>query len=303
MSASAVLGDSAFKLFRENHATLCTYSAYNSLTLFKEPTFWFDSSKLARREWQIRKNAEDFSIEKSDIIIAPSRYVKRLVYSLGRRKAKEIVVIPPTTMPFPWIPGDVLEERWKSKIVLYMGRLAKEKNVDILITSLKKVFKCAPEAKVVICGEGPERDNLLRICKEQKLRIRFSEPFVNGAIHFIGVVASKKKERIFKRAMINVCLSSFEGSPVIACEALAAALPSIVTNIPPWQERVTNNKEGLLVKINSNDVETGLSSILSNKDLFIKMSNQAYNTYKKNYLPELIARSRISLYKKIGCKI
>ena len=51
-------------------------------------------------------------------------------------------------------------------VVLFIGRLAKEKSVDIIINSMKELIVKIPNCKLLVVGDGPERENLEALAKE-----------------------------------------------------------------------------------------------------------------------------------------
>ncbi len=50
-----------------------------------------------------------------------------------------------------------------TKVVLYVGRLGREKSVDFLIQSFKHVLSKEPDSVLVLVGDGPDMDNLVKL--------------------------------------------------------------------------------------------------------------------------------------------
>ena len=104
--------------------------------------------------------------------------------------------------------------------VLYVGRLAPRKNVDVL---LKAVERSTAELTVRIAGAGPELERLRAMTDALRIRERVS---------FLGFRAGRDLLTEYQWADVLVMPSSYEGLPLVALEAKAAGLPIIAANFP-----------------------------------------------------------------------
>lgn len=103
---------------------------------------------------------------KTDNIIAPTTYVKRILKNNGLRNIEVI----PTGVDFNSMKKEDkkrarIQLRLKSddKIILYFGRVSKEKNIDILIKAAKPLS--ASGFKVIIAGSGPYLNELISLSR------------------------------------------------------------------------------------------------------------------------------------------
>jgi GalNAc-alpha-(1->4)-GalNAc-alpha-(1->3)-diNAcBac-PP-undecaprenol alpha-1,4-N-acetyl-D-galactosaminyltransferase len=134
----------------------------------------------------------------------------------------------------------------KEKLVLAAGRLTYQKGFDLLISAFAEVS--SKDWKLVILGNGPERDNLSRLISDLGLESR---------IHLPGLV--KDIDIFFSRASIFVLSSRFEGFPNVLCEAMAAGLPCISFNCNSGPaDIIDQNLNGILVE-NGNKTELALA--------------------------------------------
>jgi glycosyltransferase involved in cell wall biosynthesis len=107
-----------------------------------------------------------------------------------------------------------------ARLVLSVGRLAPEKNFDILLSALRRVLD-DPRIVVVLCGEGPLRPTLERALTEQGIADRVRLPgYVPDVWGWM------------KRADVFVSVSRFEGQPNAVLEAMTCGCPLVVSDIP-----------------------------------------------------------------------
>ena len=105
----------------------------------------------------------------------------------------------------------------REKLVLAVGRLARQKRLDLLIETFSRVT--APHTRLVILGEGPERAALTAQIARLGLTQRVDMP---------GYVADP--QAWYARADAMVLTSVYEGLPAVVLEAMAANCPVISTD-------------------------------------------------------------------------
>jgi glycosyltransferase involved in cell wall biosynthesis len=152
-------------------------------------------------------------------IIAVSRQTKKDLESLGVHNPIKVIV-----------NGIDLENIRKivptSQIsdVIFVGRLIKEKKVDILVKSINLLKKGCPHIKAVIVGDGPEKDVLEKLIEDLRLK---------DNVKMVGRL--EKDEQVYaymKSSGIFVSLSNREGFGLVALEANACGLPVITVHNP-----------------------------------------------------------------------
>jgi len=106
----------------------------------------------------------------------------------------------------------------RESIVLAIGRLGPEKGFDVLIRAFASLGDAGRCWRLLILGQGPERERLERLAEDLGIGDRVQMP---------GVVDDP--EAHLQRAGIFVLSSRFEGFPMSVCEAMACGLPVIAT--------------------------------------------------------------------------
>ena len=144
-----------------------------------------------------------------------------------------------------------------------MGRLIKEKNVDILIKSIKSVSKEIPEVKAVIIGEGPEGERLKSLAGDLDLEDNIK--FLGFLPNYDDVISYIKSSKVF------VLPSTREGFGIVLLEAMACGLPVITVDHP------MNAAKGLII-----DGENGFKGDLSEEFISRKTIKLLKNEHLRN---------------------
>jgi len=127
----------------------------------------------------------------------------------------------------------------KEKLIIAVGDLIDQKGFDVLILSLSTIE--LSDWKVMIIGEGKERESLTALIKEHHLEDKIS---------LIG-----RKSNIFdyyKKASIFVLSSRYEGFPNVLAEAMSHGCACVAFDCKTGpSDMIENNKNGLLVEANN----------------------------------------------------
>ncbi len=126
----------------------------------------------------------------------------------------------------------------REKVIIGAGRLSKQKNFPLLISSFAKIAKDFPEYKLRIYGKGALLEELQNLAEEKG---------VGDRVEFPGF-ATDMPERLEKASMF-VLSSDFEGMPNALMEAMASGLPSVSTDCGGGGARflIEDGVNGLLV--------------------------------------------------------
>jgi len=200
------------------------------------------------------------TLNKADKVIATSHYLKNRMMANGI-KSNKIVVLP------NWVKTKK-KNTSKKPIILFVGRIIKEKGVDILIKSIKKVNK-----KMQYYFTGKEFNDEFRKLAEQE--------GVSKQCTFTGFVSKEKLEELYKNCTALVLPSiKLEGFGFVLVEAMKYGKPVIGSDIGGVPETI--GKAGLLIKPGSVDsLSNALNKLLNNKVLYNKLSSEAIKQVSK----------------------
>jgi glycosyltransferase involved in cell wall biosynthesis len=135
--------------------------------------------------------------------------------------------------------------------IIFIGRLIREKNADLLVHATLLLMESYPDIRVIIVGEGPEREKLKSLIEKNGLETRIT--LYNFFTDHARIIALLKASRVF------VLPSTREGFGISALEALACGLPVVTVDHPA-------NAVCDLVT-----TETGFVSAVSSVDLAAKI--------------------------------
>ena len=149
--------------------------------------------------------------KKAEIVICVSEYEKELV----KKDFGVNAVIIPNGIDLKKI-GKVSPFVSSNNIILYVGRIEKYKNIDVLIKSMKYLR----DMKLYIAGRGSFEEKLKKIAEKTKVKNR---------VKFLGFVSEEEKYRWLKTCSVFVNLSQVESFGITVLEALACGKPAVVS--------------------------------------------------------------------------
>ena len=156
-------------------------------------------------------------------VISPSRPMLEKLQEYGMDNRAAII---PTGLPpacFETVPDNQFRAknriREDAQLLLYVGRVAHEKNIDFLISMFRLVADRSDAAELLIAGEGPA----LRSLQKQAEQAGLSE-----RIHFVGYLdRNTELLECYQHSDIFVFASETETQGLVLLEAMAAGLPVI----------------------------------------------------------------------------
>lgn len=174
----------------------------------------------------------------------------------------------------------------KVPIVIAIGRLTRQKGFDILIKAFSKVNS---PAELIILGEGPDHENLLKLAEEEGIADRLSMPgFVSNPATWLA------------NADVFVLSSRWEGFGHVLVEAMAAGVPVITTNCPHGPSDIVNNgRTGVIVEEGSSSaIATAIDDLLCNSAKSNRLKKEATKDIGRFCL-ENIVNEYLGLFKRI----
>lgn len=136
------------------------------------------------------------------------------------------------------------------KIVLYMGRFEKGKNLENLVRALGRVAQNSAIA-AYFCGDGPMRPAIERMICEEGL---------SGRVILPGYVS--QPWAWMRRADLFVSVSLFEGMPNTVMEAMACGCPIVVSDIPQHREILDESEATFVHPGDPDSIASGIDRVL-----------------------------------------
>ena len=217
---------------------------------------------------------------KVDCIISPSEFNKNQLLK-GKLKCNDITVI-----------HNFVNETEKTDYTLgdcafYFGRLSREKGILNLVEAINNI----PGARLIIAGDGPERENIQAYIKEHKLENR---------ITLLGYLNQNDiRENIRKCRFVTVPSIWYENCPYSILETMEIGKPIIGSKIGGIPELIQDGINGFTYE--HNDV-TKLTNILmklfGNDETVKQFSKNSKQIFIQNYSAEAYYNKLMTVYNK-----
>lgn len=212
--------------------------------------------------------------------------------SLGRRSPvlqkhrDKVAVVPFGIAPEPWasvVPSG-------AGAFLFVGRLVPYKGVDILFEALAQV----PGAKLVIVGEGPEKESLLALGK--RLGILSRVDFV-GTLDEDAIAGQLSQAR----ALVLPSVDASEAFGLVQLEAMGAGVPVITTNLPTGVPEVgIPGETGFLVEPgNGKELAAAMAKLQDDQELALKMGAAGRQRFRERYARHKMIERLLTWYQKV----
>jgi glycosyltransferase involved in cell wall biosynthesis len=164
--------------------------------------------------------------------------------------------------------------------VIFVGRLEKIKNVKLLLKTVSR-----SSLKALIIGRG----SLVKDVIDSTLN--------NDKITWLECVSNSDLPAYYNKAHAFLILSDYEGCPKSLLEAMACGIPCIGANVPGIIECMDDERNGLLVEKNADDIQKKLLLIKNDALLAKKLTDNAVNWVGNNCELEANVRKEFELFK------
>jgi glycosyltransferase involved in cell wall biosynthesis len=184
----------------------------------------------------ILRRARNVELRGAAHIFCPSAYLRGLVVTWGI--APERVSVLPN--PFPALPDLAPRDQLRHALGLdgptvgFAGRLAAQKSLGLALEAVAM----APEVRLVIAGDGPDR----AVVEERARELGIGE-----RVTFLGAQPRRRVLELFRAADATILSSAWENFPHTVVEALAVGTPVLAMEAGGIGEVVTDGVNGLLV--------------------------------------------------------
>ncbi len=222
-----------------------------------------------------RTVCREFS-NKCNMVIVPTMIVKEYLNEIGVRSPIRSV---PTGIDIDiYSKGDPnwLREKFNidpdKKVLIFVGRLGQEKNVNFLLKSFADIAKTNPDTILVLVGEGPERKDLEH--ESELMGIR-------GRLIFTGTLSKEEVASAYCGSDIFVFASVTETQGLVVGEAKAAGLPVVAVRAYGVSEMVEDKVDGFLTELTQSEFTGKINLLLNNDELRAAMSKNARKNAEK----------------------
>ena len=229
-------------------------------------TIEYVASKLGKKSIAVSRmtenNLELLGIDKGNIHMIPNGV-----------DIKRINSIPPSTVKCD---------------IIFVGRLIKEKNVDILLEAINIIREDFPYVQCHIIGGGPERGRLVDLTVEYGLI---------GTVRFFEFMEHDEVIARIKSSKMLVLPSSREGFGMVVIEAFACGAPVItVRKERNAASELISNGTGLIVGLNGEELSDAISVLMNMKDDIREKMSECVIDIARTYDWDSIVEQLTNLY-------
>lgn len=234
--------------------------------------------------------------QKCNAVIAPTADAKEYLRNIGVSKSIEVL---PTGVDFSKYPDEESNEvknikknykGGKEILLCSVSRLAKEKNLYFLLDGIKYIkdhtgipFKC------IIIGDGPEKENIIKTIKDQKLE---------DVVMLIGSKAPDEIYKYYTASDIFIFASRSETQGMVLLEAMAGKCPVVTVRSSGIENIVQDGFNGYKTKADVKEWSEKLIYIMSSSNLRQQIGENAFH-FAEQYSLKSMAEKALSVYYKV----
>ncbi len=233
-------------------------------------------------------------LKKAHRIIANSNAVAQSLLQAGV-PARKIRVIPngidwislQSLKPSPlteWLDPEV-----HKPVVGLVARLMPDKGVDIALQAWSVIAPILPSARLLIIGEGPDREDLERMAGRLGIATK---------VYFLGW----RKDALALLKSCHLCLipSRREGQSLVALEAMALGVPVIASEVGGLTENVQDERTGLLVPPEDpSALAAAILRLWRNEDLRQTLVKQAFTFVSQERSANRMIQETVRVYEEV----
>jgi 1,2-diacylglycerol 3-alpha-glucosyltransferase len=196
-----------------------------------------------------RNGAKIFSrvfCNRAKIVIAPAEKTQKYLSEIGVKRPIRMI---PTGLDFSAFATDKFSQAdldaargelgitSGDRVIITVGRVAKEKSIDVLVGMMPELLTRVPAAKLLVVGDGPEREALAQQARELG---------VAESVIFAGFRPWEEIGKYYRLAEVFATASTSETQGLTYIEAMAARVPVAVKKDPSFESVIVHNETGYI---------------------------------------------------------
>ncbi|HOV53478.1 MAG TPA: glycosyltransferase family 4 protein [Fervidobacterium sp.] len=211
-----------------------------------------------------RKTVEEFSkwfCNKVNVVISPTEEIKKELTRYGVERPIEVIPTGIDTLEFSTPAQKDIRKMYdipaNATLLMYAGRLAKEKNLNFLSRVVARYLKSNKAAWFLIVGDGPERKDIEKYFEDEGLSKR---------VTFTGYVPHDEMKDYYKASNLFVFASLTETQGLVVLEALASGTPVVAIAYKGVANVLKNGEGALTVDVDEEHFYESIQRALEKRD-------------------------------------
>jgi 1,2-diacylglycerol 3-alpha-glucosyltransferase len=230
----------------------------------------------------------------TDLVVAPS---ERIANTLRARGVTAPVVVVPTGVPLDLFrPGDQAEARRTlgvapdALLCLYVGRLDREKSVDLIIDAFGSIADAVANARLALVGQGTH---------EAALRRRAAAGPARDRTWFHGGMDRDALPLFYRAADLFLFASETETQGLVLAEAHASGLPAVAVRASGVDEVVRDGETGLLTKADVREFADAAIGLLLDRERRLVMGRSARAVAERDFSAARQVEAMVGHYERL----
>lgn len=217
-----------------------------------------------------------YYLKRADEIIAPTQRIASVVSRYGIDKMPDILPtgIPEEKLKYSIKRGMAVRSRLYSKcpgikgkkILLFVGRVVKEKNCAFLLDVLREIQKKNKKTAVLFVGNGPYLEELKELAENQNL---------TDSVFFTGYIPGEDLIYFYRMASVFTFPSKTETQGLVTVEAMLSGLPVVAIGELGTVDVMQGDNGGFMVKDDVNEFAQKVQFLLEDQNLRKEKSLEA----------------------------
>ncbi|MDR3301145.1 MAG: glycosyltransferase [Spirochaetaceae bacterium] len=232
----------------------------------------------------------------SDVVIAPTTQVIDVIKRYKIKK--EIFLLPtgidPKYLTFSSLQKESFRKRMEKiypalinkKILLFAGRITKEKNISFLLRILPSILKKRNDIVLLIVGNGPYHDELIKMSEELGIR--------DNCV-FSGYLDRKDLGLAYTMSYMFVFPSLTESQGLVTIEAMYSSIPVVAIGSMGTIMVMNGNNGGFMVENDEAEFTARVLDLLEDDALYQSKALEA-REHSKSWLIDSMALKLIDIY-------
>lgn len=245
-----------------------------------------------RRKGRLRKGMSWYLFDRRYLKGAAAvHYASRGEYEVSKPKVPMTpgVIIPHSVDPEPTqgLPRhgcfrELHPELFDDFLFVFVGRLAPQKGVDVLIDAFAMVNSETPNTRLILAGPDQGEGETLH-----RLAIRAG---IADRVHFMGLVTGRDKLALLRDAGAWVCMSRADNFGMAAVEAMAAGVPVVLSANMGIHREVADSGAGFIVGLDRRAAAEAMRELALNAALRQDMGARGRRLVSQAYARDVVGR-------------
>lgn len=204
-------------------------------------------------------------VNQADLVLTQTAYSKNDLIDNYRIDKDKILVIPNWMHPMP-----VSSSSKKQIDIIYFGRFARQKRMDLMLKIFKKILMIRPHTNIQLVGSGEDEQTMRDFIKSNNLN---------------SIVIQQFTSKVLERVRVSKCTvltSEFEGHPIALLESMSLGVVPVVLRYPGCEEYICNTKDGYIEE-NENKMVARIIQLLDNESLRKTIGQGSIASVKRKY--------------------